>query len=64
MPKIQNWDELPARIRRHLIERLHDPAIGIADLNQLDSFKICGQGSFRKSFLLPGQVAKGKAVSN
>jgi hypothetical protein len=26
------------------------------------SFKICGQGSFPKTFLLRGQTAKGKAV--
>jgi hypothetical protein len=26
------------------------------------SFKIWGQGSFPKTFLLPGQAAKGKAV--
>jgi hypothetical protein len=80
MPKI-SWDNLPARIRQHLIERMHDRAISIADLNQLrlwidslpdvpdgdwykdfGSFKICGQGSFPKTFLLPGQAAKGKAV--
>jgi hypothetical protein len=74
-------DELPTRICRHLVERLHDRAISIADLNQLrvwiesapevpvgewykdfGSFKICGQGSLPKTFLLPGQVAKGKAI--
>jgi hypothetical protein len=26
------------------------------------SFKICGKGSFPKTFLLPGQAAKGEAV--
>jgi hypothetical protein len=26
------------------------------------SFKICGQGSYPKTFLLPGQVAKGEAL--
>jgi hypothetical protein len=26
------------------------------------SFKICGRGSFPKTFLLPGQVAKGQAL--
>jgi hypothetical protein len=82
MPKIRSWDKLSARIRRHLIERLHDRAIRIADLNQLrlwiesapevpegewykdfGSFKIRGQGSLPKTFL-PGQVAKGTAISN
>jgi hypothetical protein len=80
MPKI-SWDKLPARIRQHLIERMHDRAISVADLNQLrlwieslpevpegdwykdfGSFKICGQGSFPRTFLLPGQVAKGRAI--
>ena len=26
------------------------------------SFKICGSGSYPKTFLLPGQVAKGEAL--
>jgi hypothetical protein len=26
------------------------------------SFKICGQGSFPKTFLLPGQAAKGESL--
>lgn len=26
------------------------------------SFKICGRGSFPKTFLLPGQTAKGQAL--
>ncbi|HXN50200.1 MAG TPA: hypothetical protein VN893_26355 [Bryobacteraceae bacterium] len=81
MPKIESWGNLPAGIRRHLIDRMRDRAIGIADLNQLRlwieskpevpesdwykdfrSFKICGEGSLPKTFLLRGQAAKGKAV--
>ena len=81
MPKIQTWDKLPARVRQHLVERMHDRSITITDLNQLriwidskpevpegewfkdfGSFKICGRGSFPKTFLLPGQVAKGEAI--
>ena len=81
MPKIESWDDLPSGIRQHLIERMHDRAISISDLNELrlwieskpevpegdwykefGSFKICGQGSFPKTFLVRGQVAKGKAV--
>ena len=27
-----------------------------------DSFKICGEGKFPKTFLLKGQVVKGKAI--
>ncbi len=81
MPKIESWDKLPGRVRQHLIDRMHDRSITIADLNQFrlwiesspevpevdwykdfGSFKICGQGSFPKTFLLRGQVAKGKAI--
>jgi hypothetical protein len=35
MPKIENWGHLPAAVRQHLIDRMHDRAIGIADLDQL-----------------------------
>jgi hypothetical protein len=35
MPKIQAWDNIPEAIRRHLIERMGDRSIGIADLNKL-----------------------------
>ncbi len=78
MPKIEHWDNLPVNVRQHLIDRMRDRAISIADLNQLrlwiesqpevpegdwhkdfGSFKICGQGSYPKTFLLRGQPAKG-----
>ncbi len=35
MPKIQAWDNLPEGVRRHLIERMRDRSISIADLNRL-----------------------------
>jgi hypothetical protein len=35
MPKIAGWDRLPARVRQHLIDRMRDRSIGIADLNLL-----------------------------
>ena len=35
MPKIATWDSLPLAVRRHLVERMRDRSIGIADLNQL-----------------------------
>ena len=35
MPKIERWDNLPEGVRQHLIERMRDRAIAIADLNQL-----------------------------
>jgi hypothetical protein len=35
MPKIETWDNLPVAVRRHIIERMRDRSISIADLNQL-----------------------------
>jgi hypothetical protein len=81
MPRIESWDNIPANVRQHLIERMRERAISIADLNQLrlwikslpevpdgdwykdfGSFKICGRGSYPKTFLLPNQAAKGEAL--
>ncbi len=81
MPKIESWDNVPASIRRHLIDRMRDREIGIADLNRhrfwiesrpeapvggwykdFGSFKICGEGSYPKTFLLRGQAARGEAL--
>ena len=81
MPQIERWDKLPEGVRQHLIDRMRDRAISLADLNQLrlwadtrpqvpggewykdfGSFKICGSGSYPKTFLLRGQAAKGEAL--
>jgi len=35
MPKIETWDKLPLAVREHLIERMRDRSISLADLNQL-----------------------------
>ena len=35
MPKIESWDNFPAGVRQHLIDRMRDRAISISDLNQL-----------------------------
>jgi len=35
MPKIENWGNLPVGMRQHLIDRMRDRAISIADLNEL-----------------------------
>jgi hypothetical protein len=35
MPKIECWDNLPEGVRQHLIDRMRDRPISIADLNQL-----------------------------
>jgi hypothetical protein len=81
MPKIASWGHLPPAVRQHLIDRMRDRAISIADLDRLrlwieskpevpegewykdfGSFKICGEGSLPKTFLLRGQAARGEAV--
>jgi hypothetical protein len=81
MPQIERWDNLLEGVRQHLIERMHDRAISVSDLNQLrlsietrpqvpeadwykdfGSFKICGSGSYPKTFLLRGQAARGEAL--
>ena len=81
MSQLERWDNLPQRVREHLIERMRDREISVSDLNQLrlwvetrpnmpegdwykdfGSFKVCGSGSYPKTFLLRGQVAKGEAL--
>jgi hypothetical protein len=35
MPHIETWSRLPAAVRNHLVERMHDRKISLNDLNQL-----------------------------
>lgn len=35
MPKIERWENLPDGVRQHLVDRMRDRAISVADLNQL-----------------------------
>jgi hypothetical protein len=35
MPRIQTWENLPAAVRQHLVDRMRDREITIADLNEL-----------------------------
>lgn len=35
MPKIERWDNFPEAVKRHLVERMRDRSISIADLNRL-----------------------------
>jgi hypothetical protein len=35
MPQIESWDNLPAGVGQHLIDRMRDRAITITDLNRL-----------------------------
>jgi hypothetical protein len=81
MPQIAVWSQLPAAIRDHLVEHMHDRNIDLDDLNQLrlwmetkpdlpdepwykdfGSFKLCGQGSYPKTSLLPNQLAPGQKL--
>jgi hypothetical protein len=35
MPKIERWENFPEGVRQHLIDRMRDRVINIADLNKL-----------------------------
>jgi hypothetical protein len=35
MPQIKTWSRLPAALRDHLVERMHDRNISVQDLNHL-----------------------------
>ena len=35
MPRIASWENLPANVRQHLVDRMRERDISIADLNQL-----------------------------
>jgi hypothetical protein len=35
MPRIESWANLPEGVRQHLIDRMHERTISIADLNCL-----------------------------
>ena len=54
MPKIETWGNLPQGVRQHLIDRMRDRAISIADLNQLriwiDSNPEVPDGDWYKDF--------------
>lgn len=35
MPYLKRWEKIPLEIRQHLMDRMRDRNIGIADLNKL-----------------------------
>jgi hypothetical protein len=35
MAQIETWSRMPAAVRAHLVERMHDRKIGVEDLNRL-----------------------------
>jgi hypothetical protein len=77
MPRIARWDNLTEGVRQHLINGMEtEPSASPTSINfasglnrsrhwykDFGSFKICGRGSYFKTFLLPGQLAKGEALS-
>ena len=54
MPRIERWDKLPEGVRRHLIDRMHDRAISVGDLNHLrlwiESVPEVPEGDWYKDF--------------
>lgn len=42
MAEIATWDQFPPALRRHLLERLRDRAIGVADLERLRQWLASG----------------------
>ena len=54
MPTIQTWGNLPPGVRQHLIDRMRDRAISIADLNHLrlwiDSHPAVPEGDWYRDF--------------
>lgn len=54
MPRIETWGKLPPGVRQHLIDRMRDRAISIADLNLLrlwiDSNPEAPEGDWYKDF--------------
>jgi hypothetical protein len=56
MPKIARWDSLPPNVGQHLIDRMRDRAISLADLKQLrvriESQPKCRKGIGRRTSVL------------
>jgi len=54
MPHLETWDKLPPAIRQHLMDRMRDRRISIADLNKLrlwvESSPLVPEGEWYKDF--------------
>jgi hypothetical protein len=54
MPHLETWDKLPPGIRQHLMDRMRDRRISIADLNKLriwvESDPLVPEGEWYKDF--------------
>jgi len=54
MPKIESWRNLPAGVRQHRIDRMHDRSISLEDLDRLrrwiESKPEVPEGAWAKDF--------------
>ncbi len=54
MPQISSWSQIPAGIRQHLVQRMHDRNIGLDDLNRvrewIESRPSVPEGDWYKDF--------------
>jgi hypothetical protein len=54
MPHLETWNKLPPAIRQHLMDRMRDRHISIADLNKLriwvESHPLVPEGGWYKDF--------------
>jgi len=54
MPHLETWNKLPPAIRQHLMDRMRDRRISIADLNKLriwvESHPLFPEGEWYKDF--------------
>jgi hypothetical protein len=54
MPHLKTWNDLPAGVRQHLIDRMRDRNISLDDLNRLriwvESNSIVPEGEWYKDF--------------
>ena len=54
VPRIALWADLPAAVRRHLVDRMRDRSISISDLNELrlwiESEPVAPEGDWYKDF--------------
>jgi hypothetical protein len=68
MPQIEPWSRLPVNIRDHLVERMRDRNVSRPEVpdgpwyKDFGSFKLCGEGKYRKTFLSVGQAATGRRL--
>jgi hypothetical protein len=54
VPHIESWPRLPAAVRDHLVQRMHDRDIDLSDLNKLrlwmESKPLVPEGKWYKDF--------------